>query len=485
MRPLRDLSFRYKIPLRGSLLVIITAVLVTTSLIAREYDELRRDLVANATSIGRVLAKTLVTPISHDDVWRAFEIINTPFEAAAIDQHPQDARVIMILDARQRVYVSTHPRQYPVLTDPGRNNPDLRGLEPTLASLQEFSGSVIDSPKSDMLYMVTPIMADGVPLGSLVMGYSKDAFLPRFFAIAKRAALVTALVVAVLIPASWFWARRFATPLVSLAASMEQIGRRLPEDSEIKVEESSDEIGKLGTAFKLMVAELREKEGLKRQVMLSERLAAVGRLTAAIAHEVNNPLGGMLNAINTYKHHGKADPLTNRTLLLLERGLLQIKDTVSALLVEAKVESHPLARQDVEDVRTLVAPDAQGKGAHLAWENDIVESLPLPSTLIRQVLINLLLNAIHAVDEGGQVACHVYRDSARLQLRVKNDGAFIEREQMEYLFEPFWTNSEGGHGLGLWVTYQIVQQLQGEIAVESVPGETQFSVTIPIEQENP
>ena len=79
---LRDLSFRYKIPLRGSLLVVATALLVTASLMFREYDALRGDLIASSASMARLLAKTLVTPLVHDDVWRAFEIVNSPFHTS-------------------------------------------------------------------------------------------------------------------------------------------------------------------------------------------------------------------------------------------------------------------------------------------------------------------------------------------------------------------------------------------------------------------
>jgi signal transduction histidine kinase len=138
--------------------------------------------------------------------------------------------------------------------------------------------------------------------------------------------------------------------------------------------------------------------------------------------------------------------------------------------------------QDIEDTRTLVLPDAHRKAAGLAWENDILDTLPLPSTLVRQIMINLLLNAIQAVEPQGRVRCHIYRDSGSLTLLVENDGRHIEAEQLGYLFEPFATGREGGHGLGLWVTYQIVQQLKGEIIVQSQPGETRFIVTLPLEE---
>jgi signal transduction histidine kinase len=108
------------------------------------------------------------------------------------------------------------------------------------------------------------------------------------------------------------------------------------------------------------------------------------------------------------------------------------------------VENHPLSRRDIEDTRTLVAAEAAEKGLELTWENDITEDLPLPSTLVRQILLNLLLNAIRAANT--RVVCQVYRDSRSFTLVVKNDGTHIEDEDMAYLFEPFSRLSRNGHG---------------------------------------
>jgi signal transduction histidine kinase len=480
VRRYRDLSFRFRISLNVTLLVIVTGVLVTASTIGREYDELRRDLVVTSSGLGRLLASTLVTPITHDDVWRAFEIINTPYRASNPGGNPQEAKEILVLDPRHQIYVSTRPKDYPVLTDPATRNPDLHQLERTLASLKDFETGVIEPPRSDQLYIVTPIVADGVALGTLVMAYSRDAFLPRFRAIAQRAALVTAIVVALLIPATWWWARRFTVPLSSLARTMEQAVERLPEDAEIAVGDSHDEVGRLGIAFRTMVQGLREKEELKRQVIFSEKLAAIGRLAAAIAHEVNNPLGGMLNTVNTLKHHGSTDAFVSRSLALIERGLLQIRDTVAAMLVEAKFEAHPLSPQDVEDVRTLVVPNLADRAARLDWVNELRGDVALPSTLIRQVMINLLLNAANAIEPHGAIGFRTAVAGDRLTIEVTNDGRHIPQDQVEFVFEPFWTRSGGGHGLGLWVCYQIVVQLGGTIEASSEPGRTAFAVSIPV-----
>lgn len=479
MRVLRDLSFRYKIPLRGSLLVVITAMLVTGSLMYREYQDLREDLLSTSASLGRVLAKTLITPLVHDDVWRAYEIINSPF-AASGNNNPQTAEFVVVLDRRNHVYVATHPAEFPTLADATRINPHFASLQDAIMRYREFETSSVELPDTDKIYVLTPIVSDGVLLGTLVMGYSKRAFLPRFFSLAQSGALVALLVIAVLLPASWYWAQRFARPLVDLANTMGRVGTRIPGDDEIRLEESRDEIGRLASAFRAMLHELREKQSLEKEVILSERLAAIGRLSAAIAHEINNPLGGMLNAISTYRRHGGGDPLANRTLSLIERGLVQIKDTVSALLVEAKLQSHPLTRQDVEDTHTLLQPDAQIKAVRFRWDNAVQGKLPLPSTLVRQILINLMLNAVEAVGQGGEVSASVCCEDRQLRITVSNDGAFIPQERMEYLFEPFASGREAGHGLGLWVTYQIVQQLGGEIAASSEPGETCFRVILPL-----
>ena len=477
----RDLSLRYKIPLRVLSLASITAILVTASILFRVYDETRNDLLRHAQSMGRVLANTLVGPLTHDDAWRAFEIINSPFQGEEADRS-ELAETILVLDGKGQVYVSTRPAQFPMLSDPVRLDPEFAAIREATAGRDGHNPVATAQPGSSRLFVGIPIVSDGGRLGTLVMTYTKGPFIPRFIGIAQRAALMTLLALAVLLPIAWYWGNRMAGPLVRLAGCMDQIGPRVPEGLHCDLFESNDEIGRAGASFKRMLKELVEKARLEQEILVTERLAAVGRLSAGIAHEINNPLGGMLNAINTFKRHGSNDPRTLKTLSLLERGLSQIKDTVAALLVEARLESrHPLSRHDIEDTRTLVAAEAVGKGIGLVWDNHIATELPLPSTLVRQILLNLLLNAIRAAEK--QVECQVYRDSRSLTLAVKNDGTHIPDEDMPYLFEPFSRLSRNGHGLGLWITYQITRQLNGGILVESDPGQTRFAVTLPLPEE--
>ncbi len=475
---LHNLSFRYKIPVRGSILILVTAFIITASLMFRTYDDLRQDLLISSESMGRVLAKTLVPALLHDDVWQAYEIINSPYAPASHEDAIQ-ADLVVVLDNAARIYVSTQPRQHPMLTEVSAIGPEFAFLQRTLRDASQTAATVVEPPDSAHIYMATPLLSDGVPLGTLVMGYSRSLFLPRFLNIAKRAALITLISLAVLLPVSWYWGHRMAKPLVQLAECMGKIGPTIPQQLTCELYESKDEIGQVGVSFKRMLLELKEKEALEKQMVVADHLAAIGRLTAGIAHEINNPLGGMLNAINTFKCHGVLDPRTVKTLSLLERGLLQIRNTVAALLVEVKPGNQILTPQDIEDVRTLVAPDAGKKSIRLIWDNELGEAVDLPSTPVRQTLINLLLNALQATNDKGYVRCHIWAVEHQLYIEVENDGRHIPPEQMKHLFEPFSPLSESGHGLGLWVNYQIVQQLGGDIQVDSVPGCTCFSIVLP------
>lgn len=476
----RNLSLRYKIPLRTSLLIAITAIAVSGSLMYGIYHDLKYDAQQNAERVSRILTHSLKPLLLRDDVWRAYEAIASPLQSSG-EKSGYVIDEILILDAQQQVYVSSHPKQHPALAAFARIYPRLSQLNSVISKHREGAPRAVEIVQSGKSYMVTPIVSDEVFLGTLVMGYSSSTFLPHFYDIAWRSVYTTLIVAAILLPLSWFWAWRMALPLTQLSSSMAKVGAgsSLPEPEEFRLYESSDEIGRMSGAFKRMLCDLKHKESQEKQVLISERLAAVGRLTAGIAHEINNPLGGMLNAINTAKRHGSMDPQMQKTISLLERGLLQIKNIIGALLVEAKLQSHPLTVQDIEDTRTLVLANAYDKSAELVWENDIVETLPLPSTMVRQVLINLLLNAIQASEN--YVHCHICYDCGSLIIGVKNDGKHIGQEQMDYLFEPFATGREEGYGLGLWMTYQIVSQLNGMITMQSQPGETQFSVTLPVE----
>jgi len=482
MRFLLNLSFRFKVPLWGSLLIVGTAAIISSTLLLRSYGELKSDLLRDARSQGGTMAATLFSAVLHDQVWRAYEIIKAPFRSES-GKSPGQAESIVVLDRRGLVYVSTNPESMPMLADFRQLSPEF----PALADAIARPGSetrVLESEGSDHLFVSTPIREEQAHLGTLVQIYSKKVLYSRFLKSAEQAALIAFLVIVLLLPIGWYWGQRTAVPLLRLTERVEELGRRLPDDLAPELYDYQDELGRLYQAYNRTLQQLREKAQIEGQMIHSERLAAIGRLTAGIAHEVNNPLVGMLTALNTLRHHDELSPRMQKTLTLIERGLLQIKDTVGALLVEAKVKSRDLLPQDLDDVRTLIEPQAREQGVNLQWHSQLQTPLPLPSSSVRQVLINLLLNAVKASGHGSDVGVDITTAESTLSIIVVNGGQTLTDSQTEHLFEPFANTGDRGRGLGLWVCYQIVRQLGGDIAVESATrdgnAKTSFKVRLPL-----
>lgn len=474
-----DLSLRHKLPLWGAALIFMTATAVSTSMMYRAFDDLKHDLIISSESLGHTLAKTLFPVLLHDDTWRAFELIRAPLHEDRPKQ-PMEPAAIFVVDRHLRVLVSSTPMTMPLLAPLDSLGAEYAALAASLRQDGQEDTGAYELADSDYLHISIPIAEEGALLGTLVISHSNDVYLPRFHGIALGAAATGGFILAILLPLSWYWGRRMAEPLVQLSRGMSEIVRGAPADLQPELYAYRDELGQLFDAYRHAAAEIRAKTALESEIMQSERLAAVGRLAAGIAHEVNNPLGGMLMAIDTLKQRGQLEPATARTVALLERGLQQITETVGALLVQSRVQARDLGRQDFDDIRTLIEPQASKKQLRVEFDIQLDNVLPVPASFVRQVLINLLLNAIQATPSQGTIRLSAKQQLGQLILVVANEGEPPPQAVMSHLFEPFVTGHEGGHGLGLWVTYQTIHQLDGHIAIECPDGEVRFVIHLPL-----
>jgi signal transduction histidine kinase len=475
---LKNLSLRFKVPFNLSLAILFTAVVVAVTLVWHEYGDLRERLHRESAELARALSGPLAAALKHDDPWQAYRVMRS-----LGSDTPGARRSLVLLDGDGRVFVSSHPRKYRMHT----RLADIDGATQALVEeIERSRGNVashdFETSHAKDFYVVAPVVDDGVIRGTLVFIHPESIFQPALTSIVRRVTVSMLLVMSLLLPVAWYIGNRTVAPLLDLAQRMSAVGKAPVEQIERARVSRKDEIGQLAGRFNQMLGELQEKEHLERQVIVSERLAALGRLVAGVAHEVNNPLGGMLNAINTFRRYGHPDERTEKTISLLERGLEQIRDTVSALLVEAKAEWHGLTAQDVEDVRTLVQPDATRRRLAMRWVNDLDGALAMPATPVRQMLINLSLNAVQATRVGGRVTFSIGAREGRLDIKIENESAKIPEAEMARLFEPFASGRAGGTGLGLWVTYQIVRQLDGEIMVVSDEESTRFEIRLPMKE---
>ena len=495
---LRDLTWRLRVPLAITAVILVTEVVVTTLLVTRALTDARRDLEASAQSLTTLLARSLRDPLLRDDLWQAFEVVSAPL-AARGSHSPLQA--VVVLDAARQVFVSSEPRRLPVLTPAAALPEPLAGIASRAAADRSFHFALGHGAAGPELAAAGPILAeDGSRLGTVVLDYNGAVYAARLRSTLIEVALVSVPGLLLLVPLGWYAGKRLAEPLVQMAQALSRVSHESP-DQVLKLlpPEGGDEIGRLSTQARHMLDGLARKAALEHEVMASDRLAAVGRVSAAIAHEINNPLGGMLNAIDTAMRHGQPDALSRKTFGLLQRGLQQIRATVGALLVEARLDSPRLNGQDWDDLLLLIQPDTTARGLHLHWqiEESAATETALPGHEVRQLALNLLLNASAAAQrpakgpDGPAVEFTVARSPGLLAIVVGNTGPAIAPERLSHMFEPFvaaGSNAGEGahrHGLGLWVCWQIVQRLKGTIDVASDGQWNQVSVTLPVPDANP
>ena len=253
------------------------------------------------------------------------------------------------------------------------------------------------------------------------------------------------------------------------------------------------EIGVLCRAVDSMAHAVEEREELlkhatRQQVGRSEQLASVGRLAAGVAHEINNPLTGVLAFADLMRDKENMDAQDREDLALIIRETKRAREIVKGLLDFARETPQVKTRVNIND---LVRQTILLLGKRDALEDiQLVEALtePLPQVLgdknqLEQVLINLSLNACEAMPDGGTLMLATSCADGRIVIEVTDTGCGIEKEHLDKVLEPFFTTKPVGKGtgLGLSVSYGIVQQHGGTLEVESQEGKgTTFKVTLPV-----
>lgn len=468
-------SYRLRLPLSLSVSAVATALLLALAIGAQTLANLREDQGRNALSLGHAMAGVMIQALRTDDVWLAYSLLRGP-EGGGADS------IWIVVDEGGRIFASNQPRRYRLDQPLGEALPWMpeEGDLPSGAP----AGRVTPVAQDEVRRLLRlPLVIDDSQVGELLALLSDAPYLPRFREILLGGVLVTAVVLGVLLPLGWLWGRRMVTPLVQLADCMARVGREDVQRLRCAVQVDDSEIGQLGQRFSAMLAALAEKAELERQMVQAERLAAVGRVAAGVAHEVNNPLAGMLMAIDTYRGTRAPDVETRQLLDLLDRALQQIQTTISALLVESRADTRRLRPEDLDDLAILLQPKLARSQAVMIWRGTIAAPTALPAGPVRQLLLNLLLNATEAARGDGLVVLRIEQADGELRLRIDNTGEPIPPERLAYLFEPYAGDRPQAEGLGLWVCYQIVTQLGGRIRAVVEDCVTSLSVALPLGQE--
>ena len=225
----------------------------------------------------------------------------------------------------------------------------------------------------------------------------------------------------------------------------------------------------------IVLRDLSEIKKLQEKVRRSEKLAAIGELAAGIAHEIRNPLSSIRGFAQFLKHALKDKPQEQVYAETMVAEVDRINRVVTDLLTFARPMEAELAPTDITELieHTLRLVKAEADSRNVAIETRIsdVSLLPLDANQMTQALLNLVLNAMQAVNQGGRVeiGADLNADESCLHIWVADNGSGVTPAQRDRIFEPFFTTREKGTGLGLAIVHKIVENHQGEIKVESPP----------------
>lgn len=280
--------------------------------------------------------------------------------------------------------------------------------------------------------------------------------------------------------------------LKQLAGEMDRYPAQDPDT--LLLGEGPDEIGMLTRHFRKLCRRLEQSQqdldATREQVFQGEKLAALGRLVAGVSHEINNPLGGMQNCIQTLKRKPDDPATVSRYLDLLGQGVERIKNTVQQLLKIGRKEPLALQRGQVDEmIRECLELTCMGRhDIQLEVQLGVVDPVLVNMEALRQVIVNLAGNAVQAMqEEGGRLMVSSAIEQESLLIQVADNGPGIDPQQLDHIFEPFFTTKGVGEGtgLGLSVSHSLVDQMGGLLIAGNRPeGGALFTVTIPLQQED-
>lgn len=460
-----------KVPLAVAALMLLVGLVLSERVLSRLTDTQGRHLVELSQSYLDGLSSAIAPSILREDNWEIFDAIA---RAQTINKsvHPIET---IVTNADGAVIAASDPKHHPVgsvITPP-------RAAGGPAASFSFAAGA-------DSASAVRVLSYPGRVAGIIYATFDTRHLAAERRDVVLALALTNGALTILLAVAGWLLVARMMRPVRILSEHLgvaESLSVQIPEDV---VAQTRGEFGRLFRGYNSLVRSMKEREELGKRLAEEKRLGSLGKLASAVAHEINNPLGGLFNAVSTLKSHGQIKNVREVSLGLLERGLIGIRDVVRTTLTVYRTDSiaRELLPADINDLGLLIGPEARRKSVEIVIDNALAGAVRLPSTPIRQAVLNLILNAVAAAPAGSEVQVAANATDERLVIAVVDRGPGLPPREAEILKGQSAAPAPlDGGGLGLWTISRLVADAGGNIAVNyPIAGGTSVTLTIPIAQ---
>ena len=468
--------FRSSIP--AKLMVILTGVncVIYASIVIfagnYTYTRFGEEVEDKGVSIARNLASNIVEPVLLEDFVKLQKMVSSALELE------EDARYIYYIDREKSSYIHTFPGNFP--GGLAEANPVGGGSH----SVELLSTEI--GPIRDIGY---PVL-DGL-LGSVHIGMSEERILLSVSSLVRSVTYMLVFLSILGLSFIYFLSRRTLTPLDRLLSAIENVGKG---DFNQRIElETHGELGLLARTFNEMTRRLEnanlELEKAQGKLLQAAKMTTAGQFSAGIAHEINNPLSGVLNCIRTLLANPEIRGQYRGYLELSLKGLIRIENIIRQILGaggEIQLDLKPLdINLMLDESISLARPKLSGKDIEL--EKIFAEKPPLipgDACLLQQVFLNIIHNAVDAMGPGGLLRAETrfVRRRGEMEIKFTDNGQGIKAGEIDKIFDPFFTTKEVGKGvgLGLYLSYNYLQRHGGSINIESSEGRgTTVTIILP------
>lgn len=445
-----------KAPLLVALLMFVVSATITNQVLNRLEQNQQTHLDQLASAYLDALSTALLPPVVRDDVWEAFDTLDRSRDLFA----GLHVNWTVVTSADGLVLAASDPKRFA-----SRSR-----LPDSLDHLASVAGELKIDKSNQIAHLRRALIYQGREIGVILAEADIQAQLAErrdifWTLIATNFALTLALALT-----GVFVVRQMLKPLGQLSMRMEE--SRLGQLQPVPVAEisrQSVEFQRLFRHYNALVAATSERESLAASLAEEEKLASLGRLASGMAHEINNPLGGMFNALDSLRRHGDKDSVRTTSIRLIEQGLSGIRDLVRSTLTTYRADRplRDLTPADLDDLRLLVKPEAKRLKLRLDWQVDIPPAVAVPAVPVRDSVLNLLLNACKASVREGRVSLTANIASGHLVLEVGDSGPGLADNLREYV-----ARSEAGAvpldqhaGLGLWIVKRLCAEIGARIEV--------------------
>jgi signal transduction histidine kinase len=465
------LGLRIRFFLYSNTLIVVTMTLV--AVFGAMYQ--RRTLYDAIVGRGRSLVESMAVPITYvegsEQVGAGETGLIERYLAEVMARNQDLMRYVVVTDNTGVVSHASRPAMVGWSFDRALSASDI-GTEPRATER-------LDINDEDVLEVSSALVDDGNFLGTLAVGFSMEPIERQVRDVAGRAALVALVLMLGNSIMTALYVETLIRPILNLNQTMKRAG-----EGDLTVRAPTrhgDEVAELADVFNRMMAELeaaREREELQRaQLAQTEKMAAVGTLAAGVAHEVNNPLSGVLASLENMRDNPDDQEMRDRYLQLIADGLKRIERTVANLLNFARPREIKLERTSINhNLRHVIElVEYQFRAAGVEVKLDLDEDPAMVEAdhfQMEQLFLNLVLNALDSMREGGTLYLRTRVRGGRVIAEVRDTGHGIPAEIRDRIFDPFFTTREVGEGtgLGLAVSGSIVAAHGGRIELETAVG---------------